>query len=580
MERKQPAMDEAREDPDDTSGDVDESSSDDGTELDIATSTTLVEISPGMAVVFGDVPEGLELLEMDFIPSFDRARLNSALGALGNVGTIVGNVGEAIAGAQGLYRVNEATLSILQSGGQLAAKEGAKLGAIFKNGQVVAQARFIPASMTAATAIAAIGPAVAMLALQMQLGEISGLVRTNIALTTETLKTIRNEQWSELEALIEAVDEAADHVRSIESVPDSVWESIAASYPALRKQMKLYRRNVSGYVKELGVLQGRSRREYLESNAEAMVFDTYALLGSLKAYGEYQAVKAMRARARSATDVSEAQLFERITQSTPIEIHKAREEIGDLTEALVRELRIIAELPGRATVPLTKKRKDAKASRLTCEKLLGAVEPLANSIQIPVDMPDIPGILCVPEDLDLEPYLRVLRWYLNRDEILHGIAFPYEARGVAAAMPPILAKSVDASWDALGTGKLSAVVEVFASSTFVAVTDQRVLTATPRSLLREGELRDVISLGEIRYVRPRQNQKDSVRPAINVATEQSDIRWMFPAAADSAHIDQLSTSLGVKLKLGSGEPLQVEAASPNGREEGPSLEGEANRPEG
>ncbi|MCQ6463541.1 hypothetical protein NPN16_24540, partial [Vibrio parahaemolyticus] len=81
----------------------------------------LVEISPGMAVVFGDVPEGLELLEMDFIPSFDRAQLNSALGALGNVGTIVGNVGEAIASAQGLYRVNEATLSLLKSGGQLAA---------------------------------------------------------------------------------------------------------------------------------------------------------------------------------------------------------------------------------------------------------------------------------------------------------------------------------------------------------------------------------------------------------------------------------------------------------------------------
>lgn len=195
-------------------------------------------------------------------------------------------------------------------------------------------------------------------------------------------------------------------------------------------------------------------------------------------------------------------------------------------------------------------------------------------------MPDLPGILCVPEDLDLEPYLHVLRWYLNRDEILHGIAFPYEARGVAAAMPPILAKSVDASWDALRPGKLSAVVEVFASSTFVAVTDQRVLTATPRSLLREGELRDVIPLGEIRYVRPRQNQTGSVRPTINVATDQSDIRWMFPAAADSAHIDQLSTSLGVKLQLGSGERLQVEAASPTGREDERSLEAETSRPEG
>jgi hypothetical protein len=90
------------------------------------------------------------------------------------------NVAEAVTSTQGLVRVNDATLSLLKSGGQMAAKDGAKLGAIFKNGELVAQARFILLSMTAATAIAAIGPAVAMIALQMQLGEISGRVRSNI----------------------------------------------------------------------------------------------------------------------------------------------------------------------------------------------------------------------------------------------------------------------------------------------------------------------------------------------------------------------------------------------------------------
>lgn len=84
-----------------------------------------------------------------------------------------------ISSAQGLYRVNDATLSILKSGGELAAKDGAKLGAVLKDSQIVAQARFIPAStLTAATAIADIDPAVAMLTLQIQLREISNLVRT------------------------------------------------------------------------------------------------------------------------------------------------------------------------------------------------------------------------------------------------------------------------------------------------------------------------------------------------------------------------------------------------------------------
>ncbi|WP_396643604.1 hypothetical protein, partial [Microbacterium sp.] len=259
--------------------------------LELAAFTTLVEVTPGVAVVFGEVPDGLELISLDMVPSFDRAQLSTALGSFGNAGTIVGNVAEAVSSAQGLFRVNDATLSLLKSGGQMAAKDGAKLGAIFKNGELVAQARFIPASMTAATAIAAIGPAVAMIALQMQLGEISGLVRSNIQLTTQTLKAIRNEQWAELEGLAESVDEAVKETRELDAITDSVWEPIAPSGPNIRKQLKLYRKNVAGHVQELGKLDGRARRQYLESNAEAIVFDTYALLSSLKTHAEYQAVR-------------------------------------------------------------------------------------------------------------------------------------------------------------------------------------------------------------------------------------------------------------------------------------------------
>lgn len=126
-------------------------------ELESAASTTLVEVIPGVAVLFGEVPNGVELIDLNLIPSFDRTQLSTALGSLGNAGTVVGNVAEAVSSAQGLFRVDDATLALLKSGGQMAAKDGAKLGAIFKNGKLVAQARFIPASMTAATAIAAIG---------------------------------------------------------------------------------------------------------------------------------------------------------------------------------------------------------------------------------------------------------------------------------------------------------------------------------------------------------------------------------------------------------------------------------------
>lgn len=528
--------------------------------LELVASTTLVEVTPGVAVVFGEVPDGLELISLDMMPSFDRAQLSTALGSIGNAGTIGGNVAEAVSSAQGLFRVNDATLSLLKSGGQMAAKDGAKLGAIFKNGELIAQARFIPASMTAATAIAAIGPAVAMIALQMQLGEVSGLVRSNIQLTTQTLKAIRSEQWAELEGLAESVDEAVKETRELDAITDSVWEPIAPSRDSIRKQLRLYRKNVAGHIQEIGKLNGRARRQYLESNAEAIVFDTYALLSSLKTYAEYQAVRAALARTRGTTDESEAQLFDRIARNTPAEIDESLAEIRSLTESLVRELRIIAELPGRATMPLTKKRKDAKASQITCRKLLDAIEPLADMLQPAVEMPAVPATVCAPEGLELDPYLHILRWFLEDGEELRSVAFPYEVgtHNFAGVVPGILAKRVDATWDALAPGKAGAIVEKFASSTFVAVTNRRIVTANPGNLLKRGELGPIYSLDEVRNVRGRSSRGAGVRPTIDVATEERDLHWMFPNAATHEDIDNLAAALSEERAHAVSAPAMIE----------------------
>ncbi len=212
--------------------------------------TTLVEVAPGMAVVLGEVPDGLKLVDFGVVPSFDRLQLNEALGSVGNIATIAGNLAEAAAGAQGLFRVNEATLALLKGGAEMAAKDGAKLGSIFQNGKLVAQARFIPASMTVGTAIAAIGPAVAMLALQMQLSEVSSLVQANIALTSQTLKTIRHDQWSELTGLSSAIDRAVSEATRVQAVSPTIWDPISGNSAVLEKQLDQYRLNVGEHVKQ------------------------------------------------------------------------------------------------------------------------------------------------------------------------------------------------------------------------------------------------------------------------------------------------------------------------------------------
>jgi len=119
--------------------------------------TAIVEVFPGVAAVFGAVPEGLERIDLE-ASSPDGGQLAQLLGVAGNTSTIAGNLAAAISGSQGLYRLSGASMALLKSGGQLAVKDGAHLGAILKNGKLVAQARLIPYGLTAAEAVAAIGP--------------------------------------------------------------------------------------------------------------------------------------------------------------------------------------------------------------------------------------------------------------------------------------------------------------------------------------------------------------------------------------------------------------------------------------
>lgn len=504
--------------------------------------TTLVEVSPGMAVVLGEVPDGMQLIDFGVVPSFDRIQLNQALGTVGNLATIAGNLAEVAASAQGLFRVNDATLALLKSGAEMAAKDGAKLGSIFKNGELIAQARFIPVSMTVGTAIAAIGPAVAMLALQMQLSEVSSLVQANIALTTQTLKAIRHEQWSELTGLSGAIDRAISEATRVQGVSSTIWDSISGNSAMLEKQLDQYRLNVGEHAKQLGRVRGTARRQYLEDNAEAILFDVNALLISLKAYTGYQSLRAARARSNAGNSEHEARLVEEISSDTREQFDVSMAQAAQLVRDLTRELRIIAELPGRATLPLTKKRRASKVSQLTCQQILEAIQPLADSLNPPIEPLRAPTVSCMPEDMDLNDYLRVLRWFIEDDESLRAIAFSYEpgTHNLVGVIPAVLGARVDATWSALESNKRATVIDKFATPTLVAVTDRRIISASPRAFVSQGVIRDSIPLGQVQYVRTHSMQGDAVRPTVDVITANRNVRWMFPEEADTEHIDLLS----------------------------------------
>jgi hypothetical protein len=184
-------------------------------------STVLAEILPGVAVEFGEVPAGLKLDLIDFglVSAADREQTSTVLASIGNTATVTGSLGNAFASAQGLYRIGGATQALLKAGGRLAVKDGANLGAVMSSGRIVGQARWVPVSAVGTAQLAAtLGPALTMIALQMQLSEITSLARTNIALTSQVLTTIRHEQWAELTSLVASIDRTIDRAREIGSV--------------------------------------------------------------------------------------------------------------------------------------------------------------------------------------------------------------------------------------------------------------------------------------------------------------------------------------------------------------------------
>lgn len=508
-------------------------------------STLLAEVLPGVAVVFGEVPAELKLDLIDFglVPAPDRTQISTFLASIGSTATVAGNLGNAFAGAQGLYRLSSTTQAMLKAGGKLAVKDGANLGAISANGKIVGQARLIPVTAVGAAQLAVtLGPALAMVALQMQLSEITGLARTNIALTNQVLTTIRHEQWAELTSLVASIDRAVDQAREVGSVPTSLWNGVAGTEPALRKQRDLYRLNVSDHIRQIRH-NTQGRRAYLETNAEAILFDAHALLSSLKAWIGYQALHAARARAAGADDADEARLVDVIARDTRTALDSALAETTGLVDALTRELRIIVELPGRDTLPMSGKRKDSTAARQTSARLLEAIQPLADALHPPAPPLEAPDAVCAPESLDPEPYLRILRWFLNDGEILRVLGFPDQPE----ASDPISSILSGAR------GKLAAVRDKAMAKTLVAVTDRRIITAKTNILLEHGEIRQEIPIERVRYVRAATSHGKNSRAAVDLITRDENIRWHFPADIDNTRVDTLAAVLAESMNIPDAE---------------------------
>jgi hypothetical protein len=228
-----------------------------------------------------------------------------------------------------------------------------------------------------------------------------------------------------------------------------------------------------------------------------------------------------------------------------MELDVALSETRNLVDSLTRELRIIAELPGRDTLSqsLPGKRRDSRAARQASARLLEAIEPLADALHPPAPALEAPGVVCAPRSLDLEPYLRILRWFLEDGEILRVLGFPDQLD----ALGPISAILGGAK------EKLAAAMDKTAAKTMVAVTDRRIITAKANAFLEQGEVRQDIPVDRIRYVRAATTQDKSARLAIDLITRDENIRWLFHADIDNTQVDALAAVLAESMTIPDAE---------------------------
>lgn len=487
----------------------------DGSQASDPTSSaiSLIEIEPGLAVLFADRPP----LDLDLIPFAmvsDSVRGSLVDGISQAVG--VTNLGaQALQGAmnvQGLVRLAPETIELLKTF-QPMVSDGWNLGPIVNNaGKIVAQARFVPVEgLQSATMLSSLGPAAALLALQVQVAAISRKIDENIELTRDVLQAIHEDQWATLLGLHETTMRAVREAQAAGGVNDHVFAAIATRDADLRKQRHLF----TGFVRRHAVaLNGDSatKRAYIMKNVEQIVADTH---GMLMAEGSWYRAQVLRAGHIIRDELNSAEnegLLAELVAETKKEHSQAMEDATNLLYTLERQCRLMAELPGEFSLPFTAKRRDIREAVNMAEALGSVAAKLRDQVR-PEAVPVEPSVVTFEKEIP-DDVLRILQWALPEQE-------------------PVLALA-DVNLDRL-----------IGDNAYLGVTTERVFLSTQGAVRKQGEIERDFPLDSIRYVRFREREKQS--PVLDIITVEENIRLTFDGWASKGQGLESARRLGTLL---------------------------------
>ena len=351
--------------------------------------TIIVPLDNDYAIVVGSNTKDLEKIDSSLVA--DRA-LNDLIASIGEGASLTGGAASAANAIQhmsGLYKLDAVTKAQLAAGNALTKTADGRLIGTVRNasGQISRQARLIPVSAPQiAGAIAAIGPAIAMVAVQMQLDSISKQVSTVQRTALQTQRMLKDWQNASFHGTQQAVLRIYRKSTKEGTVSNTNWEQINGLSNDIERHRNYYKQRIKTHAQELQNCQNdvSKRRNYITQHQESILFDTFAALNCIQTWCCYFQLAHERARIKG--------------EQPTLTYDEMRAEVEDdlkeqrtLLHALMRELRIISDLPGASSFFPSQKQQDKTVSSNTATKLLKQLNELAQHLGIhenPMPNPD------------------------------------------------------------------------------------------------------------------------------------------------------------------------------------------------
>lgn len=504
--------------------------------------TIIVPLDNDYALVVGSNTKGLE--KIDSLVA-DRA-LNDLIASIGEGASLTGGAASAANAIQhmsGLYKLDAVTKAHLAAGNALTKTADGRLIGVVRNtgGQITRQARLIPVSAPQiAGAIAAIGPAVAMVAVQMQLNNISKQVSAVQQTALQTKRILEDWHKADFQGTQQMVLRISHKSAEEGTISNTNWELISGLSNDVEKHRKYYKDRIQRHIQELRGSQNdvSARRNYITEHQESILFNSLAAFNCIQTWFYYFQLVHERARMKG----------ERPTLN-PDEI---RAEVEDdvqiqrtLLHELMRDLRIISELPGEWTFAYSQKRKDKTDTHAAATKLLEQLNELAQQLGIKENPVPNPDVTCAPANYDVSPYTKILRWYLDEGEELKALTFPIDrlSHSLLAKAPSQFASGVN-NWawlvlphaqdsTNLSLGRLGrkAGQTIGVAPEMVAVTSRHIITANPQEFIQKGYVTDKFTIDDL-HPTLIDSDADDALPELHISQGEKKCReWCFPSAA-------------------------------------------------